>query len=98
MTDIMNANSDPARLEQLAEEAAELAQAAIKLARKKRGESPTPKSEMQCLDALTEEIGDVLACLDEVMDIVDMERVEAVKAQKKVRWRLRIDAQKGGIK
>ena len=35
-------------LEQLAEESAELAQAALKLARKLRGGNPTPKTEQEC--------------------------------------------------
>ena len=35
-------------LEQLAEESAELAQAALKLARKLRGVNPTPKTEQEC--------------------------------------------------
>lgn len=35
-------------LEQLAEKSAELAQAALKLARKMRGVNPTPKEEDEC--------------------------------------------------
>lgn len=38
-----------ALLEQLAEESAELAQAALKLARKMRNENPTPKSRASAL-------------------------------------------------
>lgn len=46
-------------LEQLAEESAELAQAALKLARKMRGVNPTPKTEEECWEALIEEMADV---------------------------------------
>lgn len=45
---------DAAMLEMLAEECAELTQAALKFARYNRGENPTPKTYMQCLDAFTE--------------------------------------------
>lgn len=84
----------PAMLEMLAEEGSELSHAALKLARKYRGENPTPKSEMECIGALTEEIADVMICVDQLKGLVDMERVEAVKAQKMVRWKLRMEADK----
>lgn len=51
----------PAVLEQLAEESAELAQAALKFARKLRDENPTPKSEEECLQDLLKELADVCA-------------------------------------
>lgn len=41
---ILNKIGEPAVLEQLAEECTELAQSALKLARKIRGENPTPKA------------------------------------------------------
>ena len=44
---------------QLAEEAAELSQAALKLRRAITGENPTPKTYDECFDALIEEIADV---------------------------------------
>ena len=50
-------------LAQLAEEAAELAQAALKLRRAIDGKNPTPKSISECEDALDEEIADVVLCL-----------------------------------
>lgn len=43
-----------ALLEQLAEESAELAQAALKMARKLRNENPTPKSRADCVANLQE--------------------------------------------
>lgn len=79
-----------AMLEQLAEECSELSQAALKLARKYRGENPTPRSEMECIDSLTEETADVMTVLDQLKEIISDERVRAVKAQKLVRWKLRM--------
>lgn len=75
----------PAMLEQLAEECCELGQAALKMARVLRGENPTSKTEMQCLDALTEEIADVELCISRLAGMVDTIRVEAIKDQKNVR-------------
>lgn len=49
----------PATLELLAEECSELAQAALKYARILREENPTPVTEDEALDHLTEEIADV---------------------------------------
>ncbi len=51
------------KLEQLAEEAAELAQAAIKLIRACGNTNPTPISAVKAEEKLIEEVGDVLACL-----------------------------------
>ena len=51
-TTIIEKIGEPAVLEQLAEECSELAQAALKYARKQRGENPTPKSFDECYDAL----------------------------------------------
>lgn len=58
----------PAMLEQTAEECSELAQACLKLARKYRGENPTPKTMEDVLDNFHEEIADVLICLYELSD------------------------------
>ena len=57
---------EPAMLELLAEEAAELAQAALKLARIKRGENPTPVAEDEALQNLVEEYTDVCLCATEL--------------------------------
>ena len=92
MTEILDSIGLPALLEQLAEECGELTQAALKLARLRRGENPTPKTEMQCIAGLTEEIADVELCIsilmiaghvnsDTVMDTIDV---------KERRWRKRI--------
>lgn len=50
-------------LAQLAEEATELAQAALKLRRKLDGTNPTPVPLSRAYDNLTEEIADVRLCL-----------------------------------
>ena len=52
-------------LAQLAEEAAELAQAALKLRRAIDGANPTPKSISECEDRLHEEIADIWLCIRE---------------------------------
>ena len=83
MNDIIDSIGLPAVLEQLAEECAELAQVSLKYARLLRGENPTPKTEQECLESLTEEIADVELCIsilmiaghvnsDTVMDTIDV--------------------------
>lgn len=52
-------------LAQLAEEAAELAQAALKLRRAIDGENPTQKTIFECENSLREEIADVWLCIRE---------------------------------
>lgn len=56
--------SEPARLEQLAEEATELAHAALKLARAERWENPTSVPIQNLRRSLVEECTDVLLCMD----------------------------------
>lgn len=53
-------------LAQLAEEASELAQAALKLRRALDGTNPTPKSVEQCENALIKEYADVIVCISEL--------------------------------
>lgn len=50
-------------LAQLAEEASELAQAALKLRRALDGTNPTPKSVEECRKAFEEEYADVMVCI-----------------------------------
>lgn len=59
---ILDLIGEPAALEQLAEEAAELAQAALKLVRVLRDENPTPVTEDKARGDLTNEFTDVIAC------------------------------------
>lgn len=60
---IVDKIGEPEVLAQLAEEAAELAQAALKLRRAITGVNPTPLSEEDCRHHVTEEIADVELCL-----------------------------------
>jgi NTP pyrophosphatase (non-canonical NTP hydrolase) len=50
-------------LAQMAEEAAELSQAALKLRRKLDGSNPTPKTERELRANLDEELADVAVCV-----------------------------------
>lgn len=84
----------PAFLEQLAEECSELAQAALKTARKYRGENPTPKTAEECYDSLQEEMADVMLCMDEWFDYRETDfymAVTAIKQEKKERWERRLE-------
>ena len=55
---------EAARYEQLAEECCELAQAALKRARKMRDENYTPKTIEEIDENISEEISDVILCID----------------------------------
>ena len=84
---------EPGSLEQLAEECSELAQAALKTARKYRGENPTPKTIDECYDALQEEIADVMLCVDEWFDYRETDfymGVTAIRREKYERWEQRL--------
>lgn len=82
----------PATLEQLAEEAAELSQAALKVARIIRGENPTPLPYAQALDHLQEEVGDVRNCLKILEDAFPATmNTEAIQQTKMNRWLDRLD-------
>lgn len=85
-------------LEQLAEEAAEVAQAALKMARIIRGENPTPKTHMEARAALEEELADFRVCV-EVMDrsdvIFDMEIIKNLSEVKMKRWLDRLEGTRG---
>lgn len=75
----------PATLEQLAEEAAELSQAALKVARIIRRENPTPVGYCQAVDNLKEEAADVRLCLKVLKDafIMNTDEIENAKLN---RW------------
>lgn len=73
-------------LTQLAEEAAELAQAALKLRRAMDGKNPTPKTEDECRWNLAEEYNDVILCAVQLGLEVD-----ACAAMNKIRrWQKRL--------
>lgn len=79
--------SEAELLAQLAEEASELAQAALKLRRALDGTSPTPKSVRECRKALVEEIADVQVCV-QALPLTGEERIEIcrVESRKRRRW------------
>lgn len=77
-------------LAQLAEEAAELAQAALKLRRALDGHNPTLLSVPTAKHGLSEEIADVRVCLGQ-LDINEGE-IKAIEAQKHLRWIVRLEA------
>ena len=82
--------SEPARLEQLAEEAAELGHAALKLARILRGENPTPIPEETARNNLTEEIADVMVVVDSLADTRMLRDIGTHCTEKKDRWEQRM--------
>lgn len=82
--------SEPARLEQLAEECAELGHAASKLARILRGENPTPMPEETARKNLTEEIADVMVVVDSLADIRMLRDIGTHCTEKKDRWETRL--------
>ena len=93
MNDIIDTIGLPAVLEQLAEECAELAQASLKYARFLRGDNPTPKTEQECLEALTEEMADVELCNSLLFGdgcVVDYDAVLRIATDKLTRWHERI--------
>lgn len=79
------------KLQQLAEESSELAQAALKYSRALEGINPTPRTPQECYDALIEEAADVILCLEECgidlnIESLTGERIDLIKAKKKARW------------
>ena len=76
----------------LAEESAELTQAALKLRRVFDGNSPTPKTEEECINNLYEEIADTLLFIDVLQ--INMSYIEQIKEQKIDRWIARLDNDK----
>ena len=76
----------PEVLAQLAEEAAELSQAALKCRRALDGRNPTPKTESRCWDDLAEEYTDVIHCA-RVLGLIPS---EAQIREKHTRWRRRL--------
>ena len=83
-------------LAQLAEEASELAQAALKLRRAINGENTTPRSISECEAALDEEIADVWLCIREVGFSDDEHLIiqGEIMSEKHERWLSRLNARK----
>lgn len=87
-------------LAQLAEEASELAQAALKLRRALDGTNPTPESVEECLENIQEEMADVFVCLTMFGKSAErdgiliynryMEKVIKIEDEKEARWLSRL--------
>ena len=77
---------------QLAEECAELAQAALKLRRSRAADNPTPVSETEALDGITEELADVYCCIDLAIEALSLSAFEIISIAnfKKTRWAERL--------
>ena len=86
-------------LAQLAEECAELAQAALKLRRALKPESsPTPCSVSEAIMRFNEEIADVLVCLRvarRVGDATLLSPIESIMRSKTERWAQRLGKEGG---
>lgn len=74
---------------QLAEEAAELAQAALKMVRALNGD--TPVSVDDAARNLVEEVADVLVCTDVLMGDAARKRMRAIRKYKRKRWEERLE-------
>ncbi len=89
-------------LAQLAEEASELAQAALKLRRALDGTNPTPNSVEESLENIQEEMADVFVCLTMFGKSAErdgiliynryMEKVIKIEDEKEARWLSRLEA------
>ena len=77
------------RLEVLAEEAAELNQAALKMIRAYRmggAVNPTPVTAKEALENLVEEVADVELAVETLGLYVNRGRIEEIKEEKRSRW------------
>lgn len=82
---------------QLAEEAAELSQAALKLRRALTQVNPTPKTPEEAEENLREEIADVWVCLNALLEDKDgktMDGIFDMVCAKEERWVYRIRSAK----
>lgn len=99
MTDgtIISIIGEPALLEQTAEEAIEFAHSCQKLARKLRGENPTPVSIDECRRNVLSEWADVDVCVTELTEAPwwDDSFVSAVEDFKTNRWEARLHEHTG---
>lgn len=77
------------RFEVLAEEAAELSQAALKMIRAYRmggAVNPTPVTAKEALENLVEEVADVELAVETLGLYVNRGRIEEIKEEKRSRW------------
>lgn len=89
--DILQRVSKAALLEQLAEESAELAKAALKLARIERHENPTPVTYDEAFRAMLEELADVRVCIDTLDDVIGPFDTLMLEREKYQRWVKRLN-------
>lgn len=78
---------EPAMLEMMAEELVECAHEALKLARVKRGENPTQRTEKEVRASLREEWSDVIQCSKELNLDVDWNQIEMKRQRFEARWK-----------
>lgn len=86
-------------LAQLAEESAELAQAALKLRRALDGTNYTPKSVEDCKRCFFEEIADINVCISALIHAgfkLDYSYIYRMEAGKAARWEARLKHLRGG--
>ena len=76
---------------QLAEECAELSQAALKLRRALTGINPTPVTADEARKNLVEEAADVYNVLGLLLDAVDNAEIYSIIRRKKERWLKRLE-------
>ena len=90
--DVTNHISKPALLELCAEECTELAHACLKMARKMRGENPTPAHLVDIRKDLTEEAADVDLCINALIKsrLISYTDLSVVQIEKEKRWEERI--------
>lgn len=89
--------SERAIILQLAEEASELAAAANKLVRVLDGENPSPVTPEQARLDILEEFGDILNCMDLIVTPTENIFVGEKRAEKCVRWAVRIMEKRGEV-
>lgn len=78
-------------LAQLAEECAELSQAALKLRRALTGINPTPVTVEEARKNLVEEIADILNVSELLLEIDDVDEIYDIVQRKRERWLKRLD-------
>lgn len=81
---------EPELLAQLAEESAELAQAALKYRRTLTGENPTPMGRKEAVANLIEEMADVDLCISLLTRPGDPAQREMIERAKLLRWESRL--------
>lgn len=98
MRDIYEEIGEPAALELVAEEAAELAQACLKLSRILRGENPTPVPEVLAAEKVMEEAADVQTALNVLSSAqwYNEDYVLNIQWGKSDRWRERLRKREEG--